>query len=236
MSSILYGVGSAFIKDASNNAFQFGVLQDVSVDFQVSTKPLYGSNGYPVDVAATERKVTGKIKFAQFEIKTLGSLLGGTTTAGRKLANVNHTVSASSSITVTPTGSGFYADLGVLDNNGNAMTLTGSAPQVGAYAVNTSTGVYTFNASETGSLQISYQYSSTSGYTLAVNNAPMGQAQTYELTLWPSYKGESASLRLFAVTIPKLALALKNNDHLAQDLEFEAFANTQGKVFEFSGE
>lgn len=236
MSSILFGAGTAYVKDSTGNAHQFGVLQDISVEIQTTTKPLYGSNSFPEDIAVTEKKINGKIKFAKFDAKMLASVLGGSYTSGRKLVNANYTVSAAASV-VVPSGSGisYYADLGVLDSAKNPMAVTASAPALGAYSVNAGTGTYTFNASQTGSVYISYQQTTTAGNTVSVTNTPMGQASTFELSLWPSYKGQTAGIRIFSVTIPQLSLALKNTDHLAHDLSFEASADANNNVYEIYG-
>jgi hypothetical protein len=44
---------------------QFGVLQDVQIDFDWTDKPLYGQLQFPVAIARGQGKITGKAKFAQ---------------------------------------------------------------------------------------------------------------------------------------------------------------------------
>jgi hypothetical protein len=44
---------------------QFGVLQDIQIDFDWTDKPLYGQLQFPVAIARGQGKITGKAKFAQ---------------------------------------------------------------------------------------------------------------------------------------------------------------------------
>ena len=44
---------------------QFGVLQDIQIDFDWSNKELYGQLQFPVAIARGQGKITGKAKFAQ---------------------------------------------------------------------------------------------------------------------------------------------------------------------------
>src|SRR5437763_16306159 len=44
---------------------QFGVLQDIQIDFGWSDKELYGQLQFPVAIARGEGKITGEAKFAQ---------------------------------------------------------------------------------------------------------------------------------------------------------------------------
>jgi len=44
---------------------QFGVLQDIQIDFDWSDKELYGQLQFPVAIARGQGKITGKAKFAQ---------------------------------------------------------------------------------------------------------------------------------------------------------------------------
>jgi hypothetical protein len=44
---------------------QFGVLQDIQIEFDWSDKELYGQLQFPVAIARGQGKITGKAKFAQ---------------------------------------------------------------------------------------------------------------------------------------------------------------------------
>lgn len=231
MASILFGSGYAFLRDSAGNAHQVGILQDITVDFEATSKELRGSQQYPLAVAISGRGVSGKAKHAEINGKVMGSLLSATVAAGRKLYKTNVSYAAAASVTPSPTGTGFVADMGVLDRNGNPMTITSSAPGVGSYSVS-GPGAYTFNASETGSLQLSWAYTTGTGYTAVLNNQDQGMAPTYELHLQEQFQGESFGVKLYAVAIPKIGLAFKNEDFGSDDIEFKAQANSAGQIGE----
>ena len=44
---------------------QFGVLQDIQIDFDWTEKELYGQLQFPVAIARGQGKISGKAKFAQ---------------------------------------------------------------------------------------------------------------------------------------------------------------------------
>jgi len=44
---------------------QFGILQEIQIDFDWSDKELYGQLQFPVAIARGQGKITGKAKFAQ---------------------------------------------------------------------------------------------------------------------------------------------------------------------------
>ena len=44
---------------------QFGVLQEIQIDFDWSDKELYGQRQFPIAIARGQGKIKGKAKFAQ---------------------------------------------------------------------------------------------------------------------------------------------------------------------------
>src|SRR6516225_3439263 len=44
---------------------QFGVLQDIAIDFDWTNKELYGQYQFPVAIGRGQAKITGKAKFAR---------------------------------------------------------------------------------------------------------------------------------------------------------------------------
>jgi hypothetical protein len=240
MASYLFGSGYMYLKDSTGNIAQVGVLQDVSLDISAQSKELRGAQQFPLAVAISARKVDGKAKHARLDGKLMASLLSATPTAGRTMYQNNVPLAFSASVTVSPTGTAFVADLGVIDATGNPMTLTGSTPAVGSYSV--AAGVYTFNAGQTGTGSFSWAYSTGSGYSFTLSNLDMGIAPTYELHLAEEgqdpYDGTNNkfSMKLFAVAIPKLSVAWKNEDFAVEDLDFSAQANALGQVAVFNYE
>jgi hypothetical protein len=228
MSSIVFGSGKVFMKDpTSSQVYQVGILSDVSLNFEGSSKNLYGNKQFPVATVMTSKKVTGKASFAQIDGRLISALMAGTVTAGRNIINEN--VSTGSTLTVSPSGTGFVADLGAIDAAGNAMSLTASAPSVGTYSQ--SGGTYTFNNSEPVGVTVAYTYSTGSGNTFTVTNADMGTQTNFSMYL--QEKGtdnELFGVELLSVVIPNLNFAFKNEDFSTQDLSFEAQATAAGSV------
>ena len=158
-SGILWG---RQLTDASGAAIanptpqRFGALQDISIDVSWDTKMLHGQNQFPLAVGRGKGKVTGKAKSAQINGALLNSIIfGQTLTSGTILANKNDTTGTAVPttpfiITVVPPSSGtYFKDLGVTNANGDDLKRVASAPTTGQYAVNESTGAYTFAAADT---------------------------------------------------------------------------------------
>ncbi|GAO01926.1 hypothetical protein [Anaeromyxobacter sp. PSR-1] len=228
MSSILFGSGKLYVKDSTGQSYQVGVLQDVSVNFEGSTKELMGSKQWPIAVAATGKKISGKAGFASIDGKLLKNVFGGTSSAGRTLIKEESLTIALAAVTGTQSAT-FTADLGVLDAEGNTMTVTGSTPALGSYTV--TAGKYGFNASQSGTVTVSYRYTTGSGETITVKNQDMGTQPVYTAFLQEEWDGETLGMEFLAVTIPSLDMSFKNEDFAVENLNFSCQANASGDVF-----
>ena len=62
---------------------QFGILQDVQIDWDWQTKEFWGQFQFPVDIARGQGKITGKAKFARIFGAIYGDLFFGQTPATR---------------------------------------------------------------------------------------------------------------------------------------------------------
>ncbi len=136
-------------------------------------------------------------------------------------------------ITVNNAGT-FFMDLGVLYQNGDAFTKVASGPTVGQYAVNPSTGVYTFaNADEGQAVLISYYNAvSSAGKTLNVANQLMGTQPIFQAVFRTIFNGQEFSLVLHACVFTKLTMQSKIDDFTIPEFDFSAFADTNQKVFD----
>jgi hypothetical protein len=239
-----FGSGTLFgtaLTDAFGNALAtptpilLGVLQDCSIDLSFDVKELYGQNQFPVAVGRGKGKVAGKAKFAQLNGLTINTLFFGQTLAAGTLSDVYDTTGVAAAATITPTvpSSGTWTrDLGVM-TGGIPMKRVASAPAIGQYSV--TAGVYTFNASQTGTLFISYQYTATS--TIAqkstVQNVPMGYAPTFSADFYNAYQGKALTVTLNSCISTKLTLATKLDDFLISEFDFSAFADANGNVMSY---
>jgi len=236
---ISFGVGLLTLTPSGSNPTpqQVAVLQDVSVDIAISSKELYGSYQFPIDVARAAGKISGKAKFAAIRGSLFQQFFGGSTIATGQTIGVQNevgTIPLVSTYTITTANAAnFTADLGVFDTvTGLFMSRVASGPTTGQYSV--ASGIYTFAAADAGHLVwLSYDYTNSAiGKTVSLTNQLMGTGNTFGLTLFNSFRSMNTGIKLYAVQVPKLSLALKNEDYTMSDLDFDAFANSTGQVID----
>lgn len=221
---------------------KFGTLQDVSVDISGDIKQLYGQKQFPEAVARFKCKISGKAKFAKINGKQINDIFfGQAVTAGMIQTISDQTLTITAGIVTAIPTSGTYlndanrGDLGVRYTATDIpLTKVASAPAVGQYSVVTSTGVYSFNASENGTqVNISFQFTPTAtGVQLNLTNQLMGFAPTFQVTLNINYNNSQCTLLLYACVASKLMFNTKQDDFIIPELDFEAFANPAGKVID----
>src|SRR5262245_56905574 len=172
---------------------QFGILQDVQIDWEWTTRELWGQFQFPVDIARGQGKITGKAKFARIFGAIYGDLFFGQTPSTGQLTvsqNEAAVVPASPAYTVTVANAANYSDdLGVYyasgANAGNRFTRVTTPSAAGQYSINPATGIYTFAAADAGAaLLISYLFNGTTGRTLALTNQLMGHTPTFKATFY----------------------------------------------------
>lgn len=243
----IFGSGAVWgtpLTDANGNTISnptpvlIGVMQDISVDISFDTKMLYGQNQFPVALGRGKGKISCKAKFGQINGQLLNSLVfGQTLLTGAVLDYRDITgtaVPASTPFTITPTPPGsstWSRDLGVVDQNGLPMTAVASGPTTGQYSV--AAGVYTFAAADEGKqVFISYQYTmtSTTAKQSTIMNVAMGAAPTFRCDLLHSFSNKGLSLSLYNCLSSKLSLASKQDDFAIPEMDFDAFADSLGRV------
>lgn len=239
---VFFGSGSLIMTrtDVANSTpSTVGVLQDVQLDFDFTNKDLIGQYQFPVDVARAQGKIVGKAKFAQIFGRTINDMFFGQTlsSTGGILAKINEsgTVPGSSTYTIAVTNSATWlADQGVTyATTGTPLVQVASAPTIGQYSC--AAGVYTFSSSDaSASVYTSYTYSSTTNKQISGVNQLMGTSPVFEVLLAETYKSNVLNFKLYNAIATKLSFPFKNTDYSIQDLEFSAYANTAGKVFEIT--
>lgn len=222
---------------------QFGILQDVQIDWDWTTRELWGQFQFPVDIARGQGKIVGKAKFARIFGAIYGDLFFGQTPATGQLTvseNEAAIVPASSPYTIIVANAANYADdLGVFyasgANAGNRFTRVTTPSSAGQYSVNLATGIYTFAAADAGAaLLVSYLFNTTAGKKLVLTNQLMGYTPTFKATFYTTKttQGVPAALALVlnACTAAKLSLPTKTDDYEIQEFEFSAFADATGAI------
>jgi len=244
MTAINFGAGTVVGRrtDISNPTPSFlGILQDIELDFDQSLKELIGQQKVAVDVAMAQLKITGKAKFARISSSTLRDLLFGaaaTVTSASGLAFVTGEAQTTATTTLTVTNAAtFKEDYGVFYSaTGKQFTRVASAPTVGQYSVNETTGVYTINASdENTALLVYYSYGVTTLVQSVIANTNMGTGPAFEIFISETYTNNAGVLNTFNIKLnacrsSKLALPFKNTDYTIEGFDFQAFADQSGTI------
>jgi len=246
-----FGAGCLFGEriDASGSGIgpmQFGVLQNVSIDWDFTTKQLYGAYQHPVAIARAQGRITGRASFARIMGPLYSDLLFGVSWSTGKVAVglfEAGTVPGSSTYTVTASNAATFAnDLGVTyATSGIPFKRVTSPSSAGEYSVNESTGVYTFAAADASvAVVLNYEYTvSGSGKKLSLTNQLMGTTPQWRATFHnpispgaPGAGGQSKPLTLVlnACTSSKLSMPTRIDDWTIQELDFEAFADASGAI------
>lgn len=237
-SGFLYGIPSG----ANPTPQLFGVLQEASVDISFTNKKLYGQNQFPVAIGRGPGSVTGKAKAASISSRAFNTLFTGLADAagGLLVTNQEAMVPAAGTATVSVTA-GFADDLGVVyAATGISLQRVAAAPALGQYAVNTTTGVYTFNTGDnTIAMIVSYTNTTASG-TVArstiYTNQPMGSSPVFQVVYSIPYPalGTALTFKFYQATSIKLSMGFKNEDFTVPEFDFECFANTSGQVYQLT--
>jgi hypothetical protein len=231
-----YPIGGNIAPNATPS--KFGTLQDVSLDISGDVKPLYGQKQFPEAVARGKCKVTGKAKSAWINGKMYNDLFFGQTLGAGMIKTALDepaTVPATPFQVTVVNAAQFKQDWGVrYTNTGIPLTRVAASPAVGQYSVNTSTGVYTFAAADTGAaVLICYTFvAAATGTQMNITNQLMGFAPTIQMLLQTQYNNNQFSVMLYSVLASKLTIATKQEDFIIPEFDFEAFANASGQVID----
>lgn len=207
---------------------KFGVLQEMSVSFKGDLKKLYGQLQFPVATARAKVNVDIKGKLAVFDPTMLNQIMfAQTQTTGVKLIADGeiHPIGT----TVTTTNAANYVnpggDFGVVRlDTGAQMIKVASAPATGQYSVVESTGIYSFNAADTGfNVAISYLYTSSArGTTIALAGQLMGYAPEVEIFAYSMFRSKYLAIQLNDVTLGGIDIPSKLEDFWITDFDGSA--------------
>lgn len=246
-----FGVGSLFgvRTDISNpTPVRFGTVQDVTVDMSFTVKELMGQYQAPVAVARGGMKITGKVKAAKLNARAFNDIFWGQTLAVGEIKTVlDEGGAGGTAIPTTPfqltavNGATFLDDLGVINaGTGAQMQRVASAPAAGQYAVNMTTGVYTFASADNVSaikVQLSYTYTETAtGGRITATNQLMGSSPIFRMVLNEGFQSNALTLVLHQCIATKLTLNFKNEDFVIPEFDFAAFANSTGQFADFNAD
>ncbi len=261
-SGIVWAIQLNDVNGASitNPLVQRFLVQEFTLDLDAPQKELTALNTFPIAVARSSGKVTGKIKFANLNIGQLNATFFGEASSP-VAGGANQIIPVNDELAVIP-ATPFQApvansasisagnpmvDLGVRGgplwaNPGQYFTRVTSAPATGQYSVNLTTGVYTFAAADTLKnvlLDYSYSPNASLNQSIVMANHLLGAFPTLQLIGKTIYKGLNAinwSFQLNQVVGTKLAFSTKTTDFLYPELDFSAFADGAGNLGIFTGQ
>jgi hypothetical protein len=249
MTAYAFGTGTLIAKrtDTLNTPpFLFGVLQDISLDFDQKLESLTGQNKVAVALGDGELKITGKAKFARLQMTLLSNLLVGqsTTTGTLEMTSAGEaaTVPSGTPYTYVVTNASLtpLEDYGVFYQAGGIQLVpVASSPSTGQYTFNASTGTYTFSSGDaSAAVYVYYTYSATAGNKLAYANPLMGSSPVFEVYFKTSTTNfgvaKEVTIKLNACKSSKLSLGFTNQKFTIPEFDFQAMADASGNVFSLS--
>ena len=241
-----FGLGGLFaVPTAGGTPIEFAKLQDVTTDFSFDVKELYGQYSFPIETARGKGKIALKAGFAEIRAETFNQIIGGTTATGsRAITRDNaYTIPVASgpyTVVITVPASGtFVGNLQVVD-----VTDTTNPPipytQITAVSVPTSTQTYyvgatsvtyVFTSADAGkSIQITYEYSVSTGKTITLVNPVMGVAPRFTLRAYNTYSGKQYGYYFPACISSKMSAGMKLEDFVIPDFDVSAFADGANNV------
>lgn len=240
MSQYMFGTGQLYATSVGGGApLRVGALQDVSVEFSGDIKTLHGQYQFPLAVARGKTKVEGKVGTANIDVAAFNTIFFGqsagvSTGTKRQAINEAGAVPGSSTYTITvANAANFWLDLGVtLVSTGQPLKQVTGAPNAGEYAVNSSTGVYTFNVAQaSAAVLINYIYEDNgAGGTIELTNQLMGTTPKLQLVASQLFDSKVFTLCLYSAVAEKLSLPLKQDDFLISEFSYQAQANDAGSI------
>jgi hypothetical protein len=244
MATQQYSFGSGVLFGRSNvtsppTPVRFGGLQDVTIDFAFTTKPLYGQYQFPIAMGRGTAKVTGKAKWAQFNAQAYNDLFFGNTSlaTGETKTAVAEAQTVTANVVTATHNTTFVADQGVVAAVGGAIYQRVAANAVGQqYSCNETTGVYTFNSTQNAvAVLISYTWTdAANGKNISIANQLLGNAPTFSAVFTNTYNGQQQTLTLNNCMSNKLSLNTKLEDWTIPEFDFDIFADASNNIGNFS--
>lgn len=244
MTTYAFGSGVLFgyRTDITNGTpINFGLVQSVTIEESADVKELYGQFQRPVAIARGQMKTTGKATVASISGAAFANLFYGTS------LSTGYTATQFAEATTVPAstpwqytvanGANFVTDLGVTYvTNAIPLTNVASGPTVGQYAVNTTTGQYTFASADAGkAVLITYTYSVTaSGESFTVANQLLGTTPTFSAQFYTTFQGKQVSLTLKNCTSSKLSFGSKLEDFTMPEFDWSCFADANNNIMSWN--
>jgi hypothetical protein len=237
----IFGAGRFFgINNVTNpTPMRAFVPQDMSIDFKLATKELYGEERLPVAIANGNLTVSGKVTMGANNARMFSDLVFGglstTTTLISEADKESGTVPAMSTYIVTVANhTTWTTDLGVTKPDGTPFTRVASVSAGGTYSV--AAGVYTFNSTDANAaVLISYLYTTASaGEQMTIVNTLQGPAGAFTGVMVFIYGTEQDVLTLNNCIPQDAGIAAKQGDYAKPTFGFMAATDNTDTLGTFS--
>jgi hypothetical protein len=209
--------------------FTLGVIQEATVDFKGDLKTLFSQYQMPIATARGKLNVTIKWKMAVWDVLALNQLYfaqsASTGITELMVPNESHTVTANvTTATNTPINTDWGVTYSVTGQEFTDVPNVASIMTTAQYAVNLTSGVYTFNSGDNGQVVlINYSYTAnTRGTTITLTNQLMGYAPELEMVLWNNFRNKYMAIQLNSVTLGSLSVPTKLEDFWIFDMDGSA--------------
>lgn len=242
---IKFGSGDAWLTPLTPNPtpVHLAHLKEASIDLDVDIKSLYGKGRFPIAHAGGEGKLEFKGKDAQVSSAAMNILMngGGLTDGLIAITDVYAALVPDTPFSLTPTvpdGGSFDADLGVRGADGFPWVRVASNPSAKQYAVNTTTGAYTFAAANVGTpvyISFAHRKASADGAMkrMKMSNITQGALAHFRLDYFTEYDGKQFVFIMFSVAAGKFGMSFKSGDFSVPEFNLSAMEDGNGDVFEF---
>src|ERR1700679_457760 len=218
---------------------QVAIVQNVKFTIAGDIKSLFGSNQYPGDTAVGKRNIKGSFEFGQITNNIMSQLFFADAVSTGVVPTITDPATAipGTPFQITPVNaSHFIQDFGVVNATTGVPLALHATPTTGQYSVNTSTGVYTFAAADTGNLVlITYSWADTAvGNTMVAGNHQMGWGPILGLDVVFPYDAPTPGGMGFYfpnTRLGKIDVTTKIDDYTMYATDFESFAGSNGVPF-----
>lgn len=244
----VYSFGSgtvwAFRTDVANpTPVKVFDLMESSIEISLSGKGLNANKVFSVAYGRGEGKVSGKLKFARQQARILSDLLLGVPLNKGQIDVVNgERLTIGASVTVA-NGADFLFDNGIINvATGQPFERVNAAPATGQYAVDVSTGEYSFAAADvTAAIPIIASYGfgiANVGQRITITNQDQGLQPAFQITMQDVYNSplgiKKKTAVIYAAIGTKYSESGKSGDWKQPELEWEAIDNGSGVIADIS--
>ncbi len=240
---VQFKAGRLVLVDASGFAVPVAELVDCTVSLDAEDKQLPSDEQVAKVSVRMSRKVGIKAKVQRvFGLKLHQAMFGGTLTPAAANVVIDRESHPAAATVVAGATTTFLLDLGVFDGEtGLPMDPIASAPAVGQYVPGAAgVGSYSFNAGETGTVQLCYRKSSTTGEKLVVSNGAQVESPNLVGYFWNNTKQEDGTTlkqnhwQFYRLVPGKATEAQKRGDFAESDLELSALSKADNTFYEIN--